>query len=752
LSSSTPAAPQTIIAAANDCSISFAFWFRASGLGKMMQGRGPNPGAQEKQQDRNTIVNRIQIYPGDLTLHFEDRIHLAAVAYDVDGNAVGGVNIRWRTQTIGGNFLARISRTGEFEARNRGIFRVIAEGAGQRAEATITVLDGPRRPRPTDPLISVQQISSRAQVQKVGLLQTPKRNGNPKLKTQGSEFAHPHSGLPPAKPMPQGGGSDGWNDGNYWSADDPGNHPGNPPGSPLDGGAGSGDFELVAPIGSFPGRGINVSLGAAYHGRVWNKAGSQMTFDIDRGWPAPGWSLGFGKFLFMGMNSGSMMVDADGTRHGYSGTLYNYGQYGTYFVGHTTDGTLIDYWVTADAAGNPQWGQATLPNGTIIWYGGRAPGQILPGSITDPNGNLTVITYLNNTAQIQTITDTLGRAIQFYYNGSGLLTAVTGPGLSGGTRTLVRLHYRQLTLSYGFAWPQIQSTVVRNPVPWVVDAIYYPATNTGFWFGDNDSYSSYGMIAKVIEQRGMAFSASSLNDMGTVTQGQMTRTQVYNYPLTPNYSLTDAPTYTSMIESWTRDGTNVDSATTSYSGNQNASPRTVIITLPNGTKSTQNSYNSPGQWNDGLIYYDETRDANNLLLQSSSSTWQQGAYDSPRPVRVEKTDERGQVTAAEFSYGSVYNQVTEVRDYDYGGTTLLRATRTQYQNSANYTNRHVFNLPLVVEVYAADYVTRVSRTEFQYDGTQVRTLHYSDLPSLRRNRSLVKQFIDQRLKTTRKSQ
>lgn len=126
-----------------------------------------------------------------------------------------------------------------------------------------------------------------------------------------------------------------------------------------------------------------------------------------------------------------------------------------------------------------------------------------------------------------------------------------------------------------------------------------------------------------------------------------------------------------------------------------------------------------------LVYSDETRDSNGNLLQSSSSGWAEGAYGSPRPTRVEKTDERGQVTAAEFSYGSVYNQVTEVRDYDYGGTTLLRATRTEYQNSSNYTGyatsygyvgRHIFNLPLNVEVYDSDNTTRLSRTEYQYDG------------------------------------
>jgi RHS repeat-associated protein len=60
--------------------------------------------------------------------------------------------------------------------------------------------------------------------------------------------------------------------------------------------------------------------------------------------------------------------------------------------------------------------------------------------------------------------------------------------------------------------------------------------------------------------------------------------------------------------------------------------------------------------------------------------------------------------------------VTDVRNYDYGGA-LLRSTRTTYQNNSLYTSsRHIFNLPLTVEVYAGDNVTRVSRTEYVYDG------------------------------------
>jgi len=759
MTSSTPAAaPATIVALAKEYGVSLEFWLHASGLAKLVQGSGSgNANPQEKQSDRDAKVSRLQIFPGDVTVDLSDHVSFSALAYDRDNTPVGGVKIKWSGKSSAPEGRVRLSQHGEFEATTPGSVSIIAEGAGKTAQMTVLVRSGVRRNLSLTPL-GTREVSTRdAPPGKVGSTKDLK-------KSEGPSAVAPKGGDPnarrfaPAKylrgnttlastvsyaptldgplasdsksvlrkrrenvrSLPMLVGDDGWGDTNYWTADDPGNGVGNPPGAPLDGGAGSGNFQFGAPILSLPGRGINIALGLAYNSRLWNKAGTQISFDNDRGWPAPGFSLGFGKLLGMGVYNGGMLVDADGTRHSYGGTITFY-NWGTHFVGHTTDGSFIDYSYWTGTGGGIVSAQAQLANGTVITFGAAGPGAVYPTTIEDANGNSITITYVNNTGpRIQNVSDTLGRAIDFYYDANNLLTAITAPGLNGGqVRTVVRFHYRQLNLAqnnnYGFS--SSVSTAVRDPYPWVVDAIYYPGTSTGYWFGDSDSYSSYGMLAKVVEQRGMGFSASSLNDMGSMSQGQTTRAETYNYPLGPDYSLTDAPTYTSMTESWARDGTNFDSATTNYEVHENSTPRTVTVTLPNGTTSKQYSYNAPGQFNDGLVYLDETRDATGTLLQSSSSTWAQGAYESPRPVRVEKTDERSQTTAAEFSYGSVYNQVTEVRDYDYGSTSLLRATRTQYQNGSNYTtSRHIFNLPLNIEVYAGDNVTRVSRTDYQYDG------------------------------------
>src|SRR6266511_49177 len=247
------------------------------------------------------------------------------------------------------------------------------------------------------------------------------------------------------------------------------------------------------------------------------------------------------------------------------------------------------------------------------------------------------------------------------------------------------------------------------------------------------------MLAKVIEQRGMDFSGAPLPgdpnqaaDPGTITPGVMTRQIVYDYPLTAS-GLSVEPSYLKSTETWASMG--VDAVETHYFVQENASPRRVEITRPDGVRTVMLSYNAPGQWNDGLIYQDETYapGQQGVLLGKSFVQWEQGDYGSPRPSRVETTDERGQTTGKEFSYGPRFNQVTETREYDYGyvsgeANTLLRRTVNQYLSDPNYTDpqplqpviwHHLFNLVTLTEVYSGN-GDRLSRTEYsnnQFKGT-----------------------------------
>jgi RHS repeat-associated protein len=716
LASSTPAAPMVAAQTAARFSADFNFWLLSSGGSTLLERLfGQRAPAQRGQGERDAKVARVVISPGDVTLQIGEPMMFAAVAYTHDDAPVGGVAFQWRGEDVSRGRGKHVSRSGEFVSQVPGKFHVVAEGAGHRTQVKVTVVDeegnsNPRggrfRKRDEKPL-KEQTYSTRDPHPEESSAHAPKGAGARAARGGVSFVAASYP--PAAEPVAYRIASD-WDGTNYTSADNPINRRGDPPERAEDGGSGSGNFRLAAPVIELPGRGLSVQLKLVYNAHVWNKSGSEISYDIDRDWPAPGWSLGFGKMIRVADRS--MLIDSDGTRHSWTGTVNTY-SWGKTFTGRTTDSTFIDYSHTATTAGVITSGTARYPNGTVITFGAPGNNAVHPTRITDPNGNYITITYRNNAGPaIETVTDSLGRSILFYYDASGLLTTVTQPTdqFGFGQRQLVRLHYRPLTLNATFSG--LTAKVRSNPVQ-VIDALYYPATRTGYWFGDADSYSSYGMLAKVQEQRGMTFAANSFYEQGAVTPGSVSNQKVYNYPLGSAY-LGDVPAYTTLTETWNK--SDVASAVTTYAVQQNANPRTTTVTQPDGTRNVQYSYNTPNQFTDGLVYQDDTYDASGRLLRRSQVTWELGDYDSVRPAQNTVTDEKGQVTVEQFTYAAKYNQLVVVNAYDYGGTRLKRSTLTEYYNDAGYINRHIFSLVKNVTVYPGDSVFPVSRAEYEYDG------------------------------------
>lgn len=719
----------------------------------------PKPEPQEKQSDRAAKVAGVRIHPdGVINLSTGEPVVLNAAAYDANGVTVTGAKINWDAEaiTVGkkrykGKFA--ISPRGEFISPEAGEFIITAKTGPHTAQVRVSVTG--EVVLPLQKLIEKYKPFDNGTVSTRDLPQDQQRIGRSTIRRQNGQG---QVRIGAAKPLERGAGVArtgatryapagtavtpmaffqsgdiyGWNNSNYMTADDSGKERGDMPGRPADGGAGSSNFQFAAPILGLEGRGVDTSLALTYNSRVWHKANSEITFDIDRDWPAPGWSLGFGKLISMGTNKGFMMIDGDGTRHGYAGNSLPATGW-QYFSAHTADGTFIDYTVTA-YSGTPQSGTARLPNGSVITYGAPGASAIYPTNITDAQGNYITITYRNNQGpQIQTISDTLNREIKFYYDANNNLVAVTAPGLTTGTiRTLVRITYEALPLSYNFGL----TTRVRPGQFYKVKAIYYPATNTGYWFGEGDSYSPYGMIRRVLEDRGMSFSGVALPsdptqtaDAGTITRGSnMNSVEViYNYPTNPDY-LTAEPTYTEMKEKWAGMDTSAPYLSTGYAVTTFSvveetaqARRKTTVTRPDGTRHVQYAYILPGNFQDGLVFYDKVCaqgaacEYDDMGTRASSVTWEMGAYDSPRPAFTHAYDlPQSPLTTklTTFTYGS-YNQVTRTEEWDYEGQ-MRRVTLTSYENSAAYTNRHIFNLVKSVELQDAGGVV-YSRTEYDYD-------------------------------------
>ncbi|MCI0660595.1 MAG: hypothetical protein L0220_05925, partial [Acidobacteria bacterium] len=650
------------------------FWWHASGWAawsarflhsprRAMQ--GPEP--QETQEERNARVVRVDISPREATIAAGDEIYFIAVAYDIDNNPVGGVAFDWDKEDEASGEKISNEKKEKFSSAKEGNFRVKAKFGGREASAKVKV-QGVRYASGQKP-IGTRTVSSRDLPQpsrsSISLPASRERIAKYAPGKLATKFTPMGTRVMPRLPLPD---EYNWNDDNFWSSDDPGKERGNPPGHKPDGGAGSGNFQFAAPVLSLAGRGLDLNLGLSYNSRVWHKANSEITFNIDQDWPAPGWSLGFAKIVGMGTQNGYMIVEPDGTRHPYTCTITLYPT-NQEAVCKTTDGSFIDYRVLGDhpsSGGAPRTSTIFYPDGTeIVYVSATSNYANYPVQIIDANGNRMLISYRNNLGpQIDKITDTLGRVVQFYYDSNNLPVAITGPGLDGATRTLMRITYEMKDLSslggnYGFSG---LTAKVRNNLYPVIKAIYYPANNTGYWFGETDSYSAYGMLARVVEQRGMDHTGAPLPvdpnqsaDPGTIAAGSMTRQIVYNYPLTAS-GLSAEPSYTSTSETWAFMET--AAAVTQYSVQENASPRRTEIVRPDGVKTVMLAHNAPGQFNDGLIYQDETYKPGDVLLGKSFVQWDPGDYSSPRPSRIETTDERNQKTGKELSYDTRFNRVT----------------------------------------------------------------------------------------------
>lgn len=683
--------------------------------------------ADSKKKRTKPQFTRVEIRPGDATLRRGERTNFVATAFNGE-RPVHGTAFRWSATPVAGGESRQYS-SGVFMTLDAGQFVVKATAEGREAQVLLTVVEDEDFTR-TELLRKPAGERTEAENQQYrewlasGALVTRQLDSRAARAASGETIAQdepklrgpsdPGEPLFTAPPL-------GWDSGDWAAADDRINWVGNPMGAARDAGAGNGNFFFGAPAVSLPGRGLDLDLNLYYNSRVWSKTDTtEMKYDADSGFPAPGWSLGFGRLYFPAYPGGCTSVAPDGTRRSTTGATTYYSTSGGYtyhgYAGSTTDGSFIDY--SCSLSQTPSYTSATgyswHPDGTKITYGAGTT-QLFPTYITDAHGNWIQITYKNNAGpEIDTIVDTLGRTITFNYNGSNRLIDITGPGFNGTTRTFLRLQYLTKTLSHDFG---TMTTVVPDASPDLIEAIYYPTTDTGYWLPDA-SYSTYGMLAKVTAQRGMGWSA------GAISAGTMTKEDTYNYPMTAASTLSDAPTYTTLAENWEGNDSPTITACNSASTNlavtcysvATATDEVITVTRPDGSKSKQTSFTGTG-YNGGMWFQTEILNPSNAVLDKTKIYMASGAYSSPRTTKIEHTDDKSgtpQTSTTEFTYGSVYNQVSAQKEYGYGYSTLYREKRFTYENSTNYTNRHIFSLLKTAEDYDGA-GNRLTRTEYDYD-------------------------------------
>src|SRR5215831_645267 len=437
-----------------------------------------------RQSARNANVMSLEIAPPNVLARPGQRyFNFVAIAHGPDGTQVTGIPVTWRAHSLDGQGDLPMA-DGVFVAPSNvsGTVQVVAEANGLSAAAAISNIGG----------MATGSVDG--------------ERGDPFYPTWGDQSP--------------GTGTEALNRRGPQRQNTAVTQSLNSPEAPRHDGAGNGNFRLDIPLLDLPGRGLNASLTLAYNSRVWtlDRQTQKITFDVDADWFSPGWSIGFGKLVNLGSNA-RLLIDGDGTRHPFDGPYVD----GSY---RTQDGSLIDYKFDQQSGA---W-IVKYPNGTTATFGAAGAGAAYPSQIADINGNYISIVYLGAPPFIQYIQDTLGRTISFHYDMTTspiLVTSITAPGFNGGAdRTIARFHYRQFPLNFSFF--RLQADVRLTATPWLLDAVYFPATATGYLF---DSFSCYGMIKKVAQQRGMAFTPGAQPDlMGSVTSGLDSHVWEYSYP------------------------------------------------------------------------------------------------------------------------------------------------------------------------------------------------------------------------------
>jgi len=542
----------------------------------------------------------------------------------------------------------------------------------------------------------------------------------------------------------------------------------------------SSDYTFAAPVISMPGRGIGMNLNLVYNSQVWSQAAPNgpVSYDLNKGWPAPGWSFGFGRLipnfdtdnpaLGDGQGTGSgdypgdfLLVQPDGTQIVLSG-VWNQsgGQTGSGAWQYLSqDGSYIQLVYTARTL--------LYPDGTVVKFNlGQTNNKWLPISITNPNGDVITIGYRSpipttpsgapfvKTA-INSITDSLGRVFLCNYYGdsgfpsdntahpAGALASVTCLDQFGGTRTLVQLDYTPVTLNYTFTNGKDSSVPAKGSQVWEVNSISYPATGTGYVMGNSSnvsSYNGYGIAGEISVRNNMSVSVTG----GSSNYGNEIASTVYNYLTTG--SLSQIPQFNQRTETWS--GTSPSGSPIStqgvytYSTSKTSSTITTTETYPDGTAVATTSDTStspgsdPGAGNVTGVVVTDGATGNNLSTTNYLYNYDQGMGTIlqpqifPQVQQVSASTDGGPFAVTTFSYGN-FGRVSTVTEQGFTGSAV-RTTNYTYINNPAYQN--IFQRPTLVrldllsKVIITDNVRGLSiaETDFAYDQTALSS--YSSTP------------------------
>jgi RHS repeat-associated protein len=501
---------------------------------------------------------------------------------------------------------------------------------------------------------------------------------------------------------------------------------------------GSADYVFTAPVLALGGRGVGASLGLTFNSRLWSKdQASGMIFNLNKGWPTPGWSLGYGRLIpnfdntargdGLGTNANDypgnwVLLEPDGTRTQLNG-FWDFSSNVWHYI--STDGRFLQSIFNQP----PGTRNITYPDGTLVSFQ-LWNNRWLATDVETRNGDYIAITYRPKSSvppfrwAIDFIEDSLGNFIRFNYYGDmnfpvtasgpqAFLATITAPDQVGLLdRTMVQLFYGTTTVSYNF---QFLNTDPSSPPPangssmYVLTQIYYPTTGRGYGFS---SFSSYGMPNRI----------SVLNNINTPTgpgPGTEIAYTLYDYP-SVGPQLTDSPKYTQRQEFW-QGITGGQPAKYSYQlSSAGDNPSIDTITGPDSTVVTNTKDPVSTSFSYGMV--------TSSVVTNGGTTFQQANYtyttdpnNRPQVGTVQVSTDGGSTSKTVYTY-SDFARLNSVSEYGFFSTPQ-RITTYNYLSDRHHINAGLIRL--VSSVTVADNSSgnpvTVAQTDFAYDETALTT-------------------------------
>ena len=450
---------------------------------------------------------------------------------------------------------------------------------------------------------------------------------------------------------------------------------------------GSRNFNWSLPLLSLPGRaGLDLSLALHYNSLVWTRDGSFMKFNADFGSPAPGFRLGLPilQKRFLNPQTGIyayMMVTPSGGR-------VELRQIGA----NTYESADSSYTHLNDSDANALVVRTT--DGTQFKFEPvNVNNEFRCTRITDRNGNYISATYNTTNGHLLTITDTLGRVINFLYDSNNNLHRIRQTWAGAVSHDWATFEYVEVFVAPAFGGrllvngPNNTNTAVLSRVN-LHDGTYVT-------FDYNTAFAQVKRINRY------------------AADAHLLSYTFYN--VNSNAAQTECPRFTEQRD-WAENWNDGNEAQTIYGVAPDNS--WAQQTAPDGT--IHKVFFHTSGWRTGLTTgtevwsgsvkrkwttVDWTQDDTNLSYAKNPRVIESNVYDEASNRRRVVIDYYG---ASSFSLPS------DVKEYAANGTTLLRRTHTDYQLNSAYTDRRLIGLVFEKRVYDGAGALH-SKTRFHLD-------------------------------------